>query len=770
MQSRASSAALLLAGALLGFAPRVGAEELLIDFERGTTEVDAFELYADQGVTFPSHPSILVTPFARSPERALRNLAPGVEFPHAELVADLAPDLEVVSLRIFAGLDALAGTGTITVTAESFGEVDGGFTLLDTMTLELSSAAGGATPVDTELQLGGGSAEIPIRRLVVRRGDGGASLPLVFDDLLLGAGAPRPPPEPSAPPVVRFLHPSDGQRFETLHREQGPTEARAEVRFALAVEAEARVNLVRVTEWRSGSSHTFDVCGGIQPTCASAAPGFGFTVEWDRSYEGPESYVVSAVAFDDGGGESRPAAVDFEVVAFAIPGLDLWMTGSRVVREPLVRSFEIHVVLPGTHELLAVDLEMNDTSIPFQDTRVQLAGPEAISDEIPLDEVYRSETPAGALLYRVYRLRFDLPLWQIGENRILVDLSYEAFGALRIERTAATFRFLPPQANWGIGSEGDGRLGTSFELPGIPMWSDACPFVFCKDADQDRLLDLWENVAVESTRPLLRLHEDEDYLEHEDEHTIRTLTRVTPICRDLLPDGSCPHPELVFRNVVAFSMDYGEPNTGFDAHHGDPQPAQSLWGIDGDRAVLLSVGGKAHVLNPFPHLIDWWVPSFLVSLSRDGAVTFSVEEDKHGLWFSPLACLLSPYGCGAAVVLRPAAVNVGEPEREGDEPRTLQPVGRHLIDVFDLVLERWPHPDFVGVFPGEAVWRVMYWGPSGARFCGGLGYGRVHDLPGPAADLYPICTSHIADHLEASAQQWPRWRDDDPALVTPRRR
>jgi hypothetical protein len=398
-----------------------------------------------------------------------------------------------------------------------------------------------------------------------------------------------------------------------------------------------------------------------------------------------------------------PAAVD-----------QIRVTGDRSGQQPTVDDFAVQLQLVDGRRLTRVWLEIHDNTMPGADPAVDL---------LPEARVVRGTSGRVSV-------HLPLPLWDVGPNLVTVHATTAGPSGYRTLRTREVFTWYPPRG-WGI-SEG----GRRFAPPGVPPRATGCPFVFCKDADRDGLLDLWENVAARQLRPVLVLDESEDLLEH-DNHYIRTFARVTPV------DGGR---NILFRVANAFSRDYGDPGAGLGSHNGDVPTPQMLWRLSGDAIRLEWLRANHHLggwdwwTYTVPFHQDWVQPVERLRFDGAGTLKLWVEEDKHGLWWSNEACEEDgPYDCNGGPVVSPYVVNAGEPtDRFLDELDRLSwdgPFGRHA-----------------GLFPGERVWSAR---TDGHGFCGGLGTGDG-------------CSDQsIGDALKILRTQHPRHGDDDPTLITP---
>lgn len=185
----------------------------------------------------------------------------------------------------------------------------------------------------------------------------------------------------------------------------------------------------------------------------------------------------------------------------------------RLVSNPIITDFFIEIDVPSGEELWSVRLNFDDTCIPGGDASLNIYNRDTRSCLIKVTQNFTGRST------RYTFESFDLPLWKVGENTLRIDVTVMvAIGEGRtIDQSTSFFVFFSfdlPSPSFGIGKANEGGpdeepLGTSFSLRGmnIPIFQDECPFIFCKDTDQDGLLDLWENIAVEVLRPLL-FHRD----------------------------------------------------------------------------------------------------------------------------------------------------------------------------------------------------------------------------------------------------------------------
>jgi hypothetical protein len=391
------------------------------------------------------------------------------------------------------------------------------------------------------------------------------------------------------------------------------------------------------------------------------------------------------------------------------------------VAAPIVEGFRIMVDVPLSEELQIVRLLLDDTALAepgfdARDTEVILyyggATPTPTSRDISVT-TYQVRSP-----YRLYNrtvLSFDLPLWKPGYNWIRIEAETEHSTGLRVIlfdlQVEEDFGQYRDPVDGGLYM---GRLG----LPGIAMWQADCTFVFCKDADGDGLLDLWENLAVELLRPVLVHDVDEELFDHPDNDHVRVFVRVTPVYQAIDPLGTVEidQVKIIFKHMIAYTRDYGW--SDWWDHNGDVAKLTTVWHAGNEEIILQWGWTNGHPCrdsfcsgrDPRPHM---FYPND-IGRNSDGEMLIAVEENKHGTWASVERCQSrSAYDCsGPFHEIRPAAVNVGEPLYG------LAPGGWPFLDRLSAT---WALGPFAGlrengilVFPYEAVWSD----PDG-RFCGG---------------------------------------------------
>ena len=368
---------------------------------------------------------------------------------------------------------------------------------------------------------------------------------------------------------------------------------------------------------------------------------------------------------------------------------------------PLVADHTQDLAVPRGARVRDAWLEVDDRSVGA-DTRIGL-----VAKQRPLPGV-ALERPQPD----VARLRFDLPLWQPGQNRYrVVAVLEDEHGPRSVATPFGNLRYDPPPG-LGIGR------GGQFQLPArhFPVTMQQCRGLGCKDADGDGLNDLWENVALHQLRPRLMLDSADSLFRTKD--AVRVISSVVPLRR-----GERDY--VLFAHVVAFSRDYGPPVLhallGFD-HSGDTEAVGLAFALEPDGALRWAASvAKGHTCLTCKPSWHWYAQDW----DRDGAPLVWVEQDKHGLWQNGAQCRAhAAFSCGGERALRPQIVNAGDHRNGG---------AAALVDALDGVARDGPHAALAQVFPGEALWSPERARISG-RFCGGHFRGctreRSAKLPG----------------------------------------
>jgi hypothetical protein len=379
---------------------------------------------------------------------------------------------------------------------------------------------------------------------------------------------------------------------------------------------------------------------------------------------------------------------------------------------PLVADHTQDLSVPSGSRVREAWLELDDRSAGA-DTRVSL--------------IAKHKPAPGVAIERpqpdVVRLRFDLPLWQPGQNRYrVVALLDTEHGVQELATPFGSLRYDPTPE---LGHLGQGR----FLLPPrhFPMTMRECRGLGCKDADGDGLNDLWENVALHQLRPKLMMDQGDSLFGTKD--VVRVISSVVPLRR-----GQQDY--VLFAHVVTFSRDYGPPVLhsflGFD-HAGDTEATGMAFAAlpSGELrwAATVAKGHTCLTCKPSWH----WYPQ---EWDSDGAPRIYVEEDKHGLWQNGSECRAhAAFSCGAERALRPEIVNAGDFSADG---------AAALVDALDRVTIDGPHSALAQVFPGEVVWSASR-APVTGRFCGGHSRGctrgRSASMPG---DVIGSLMQHFA--------------------------
>jgi hypothetical protein len=368
---------------------------------------------------------------------------------------------------------------------------------------------------------------------------------------------------------------------------------------------------------------------------------------------------------------------------------------------PLVAGHTQDLSAPTGARLREAWLELDDRSAGA-DTRISL-----IAKHVPMPGVTLERPQAD-----VVRLRFDLPLWQPGQNRHRVVALFESGDD--VHERSTPFSGLRYEPTPGLGFDRQGR----FQLPArhFPRTLQDCRGLGCKDADGDGLSDLWENVALHQLRPRLMLDQDDSLFSTKD--AVRVISSVVPLRRN-------DRDYVLFAHVVTFSRDYGPPVLhsllGFD-HAGDTEAIGMAFAVEPDGALRWAASvAKGHTCLTCKPSWHWYPQDF----DRDGAPLVYVEQDKHGLWQNAVECRArAAFSCGGERALRPQIINAGDLRAGGTAT---------LVDALDRVTPDGPHAALAQVFPGEALWSHERARVSG-RFCGGHSKGctraRSARIPG----------------------------------------
>lgn len=382
---------------------------------------------------------------------------------------------------------------------------------------------------------------------------------------------------------------------------------------------------------------------------------------------------------------------------------------------PFIEGYQVDLPLGAGDTLRDAWLVMDDRAHGPKSMRPLL------ERYMPSEGVSRSQPHPN-----VVRLRFDVGFWTPGDNRFFVrGVSVSAKGDRRrqIETKPVTLTYQVPRA---LGLDVPGRL----QLPPehFPRLFRDCRGPSCKDADGDGLNDLWENVAVQQLRPRLMMDEADGLFSSGRADAVRVLASVLPIER-----GADSY--VLFAHVLAYSRDYG--HLGILKHPGDTEGFGLLFRAEEDGALSwVSSVAKGHPCLTCKARYSFRDQEF----APDGVPTMYVERDKHGVWQSGKSCREhAAFDCGGQRMLRPIALNVGDPSADGS---------RALVDALDGLSPNGPFAQLAGVFPGEAIWTRLRARVPG-HFCGGhvrCSERRSANQPGNViADLLALVESKLSE-------------------------
>jgi hypothetical protein len=350
---------------------------------------------------------------------------------------------------------------------------------------------------------------------------------------------------------------------------------------------------------------------------------------------------------------------------------------------PFVEGFQVDLPLAAGFTLRDAWLVMDDRAHGPKSMRPLL------ERYVPNDGVERSQPHAN-----VVRLRFDAGFWTPGDNRFFVrGVSVNGGRRRQVESAPVVLNYQLPRA---LGLAVPGRLLLPPEH--FPRLFSECRGPSCKDADGDGLNDLWENVAVHQLRPRLMLDAGDGLFSSDNSDAVRVLASVRPLER-----GADSY--VMFAHVIALSRDYG--HMGILKHPGDTEGFGMLFRVEEDGALSwVSSMAKGHTCLTCGPRYSFRDQEF----APDGVPTLYVERDKHGVWQNGRSCREhAAFNCGGERMLRPSAINVGDPSADGSSA---------LVDALDGLSPNGPFAQLAGVFPGEAIWTRLRARVPG-RFCGG---------------------------------------------------
>jgi hypothetical protein len=224
----------------------------------------------------------------------------------------------------------------------------------------------------------------------------------------------------------------------------------------------------------------------------------------------------------------------------------------------------------------------------------------------------------------------------------------------------ATTKFLPLQQRVFDARQ---PMQVSVSTDGKRMLMNQSIFVDAAlDPDGDTLNQDWENIALKMVQPLLELDEEEEWLDHRDEHHVVNFVRVSPYPETANPDY------ILFQYAVTWSMDYGggqEELYPIKDHRGDVELIILAWRVSTQRSLWLEwVYTAAHDVNS--HAGVWHVTDPTCNRGsiadtgivpgedgpdpvgtelmcetlrfKNGRVFLQVSENKHALYPSTHIC------------------------------------------------------------------------------------------------------------------------------------
>lgn len=295
------------------------------------------------------------------------------------------------------------------------------------------------------------------------------------------------------------------------------------------------------------------------------------------------------------------------------------------------------------------------------------------------------------------------------------------------------------------------------ELPDLPARVADCQGMVCPDVDEDGLLDAWENLILHFSRPTWIFDENED-LFSAPRHDVAVFSSVRPSAGIVRGDGSFTPTAVRAVHYLAQSRDFGAPVLGAGGHVGDVSQAAVELRLeqgagDASRAVLSRLFTRGHTgVRRANQTYD--VPDAAVEMEpSDQSPRVYVEEDKHGTWWSVLACDAlgtNAYHCGDAARggryrIRPIATEIGTAAHPRVDRVGVASNTSHL-----QVVRWWEHLGFWQVVQGqspllelpfqgrEAVWGGDDHPNSDDQFCGGALYcdGNSPGKIGPGSERF----------------------------------
>ena len=227
----------------------------------------------------------------------------------------------------------------------------------------------------------------------------------------------------------------------------------------------------------------------------------------------------------------------------------------------------------------------------------------------------------------------------------------------------------------------------------LPPWTSDClaqDIGLCEDEDQDGLVDLWEDIALEAFHPMRVLDEDEPA--HTDDAVLADIGRVAPI------DGERVHLYI----MLGWSVDYGR--CGVSGHNGDSERVALDVRLQGPRAIVEQVYTAAHEGTVLDHggVVD---DLTTLSVSEEPRWQVFVSEGKHATYPSIEVC--------ENVSFVPCVDEDCAPDGVA-QPADYQ----RIPDIWNAGEEDHPRLSSLEVagFPGDDAW-------ADQEFCGGLDRG-----------------------------------------------
>jgi hypothetical protein len=243
----------------------------------------------------------------------------------------------------------------------------------------------------------------------------------------------------------------------------------------------------------------------------------------------------------------------------------------------------------------------------------------------------------------------------------------------------------------------------------------------CDDADRDGLVDEWEDLALDTLRPFVRIDEG-DPLRVDADGRVGSVGRVAPA-----PDGAGEE-RIRLLLVLAYSRDYGR--CTFGAHLGDSERvALDLAPVPGER-------GAVRVVRAYTAAHEWSEHDASRLFDGDLAGQLEVAEDTiagQPRWVVHASrAKHATYATAALCEAEDSWIFCGDEDCAAG--RSISPPNELLIPVDNAGELDAPR---AGSLMDEPVW-------DDVPFCGGLGHGR-----GPCAS--PLRDKLLTDPFAASS-------------------